>query len=94
MESRERQYSKLLSEIWGKNVKFVARIVETHTEKVPENIPDVIKGICESVRGEIVSVMASGESEVKKAPVVAASADSDNDDSNSEETEENLEDGE
>ena len=94
VESRERQYSKLLSEIWGKNVKFVARIVETHTEKVPENIPDVIKGICESVRGEIVSVMASGESEVKKAPVVAASADSDNDDSNSEETEENLEDGE
>ncbi|MDD7415887.1 MAG: DNA polymerase III subunit gamma/tau [Treponemataceae bacterium] len=94
VESRERQYSKLLSEIWGKNVKFVARIVETHTEKVPENIPDVIKGICESVRGEIVSVMASGEPEVKKAPVVAASADSDNDDSNSEETEENLEDGE
>ena len=94
VESRERQYSKLLSEIWGKNVKFVARIVETHTEKVPENIPDVIKGICESVRGEIVSVMASGEPEVKKASVVAASADSDNDDSNSEETEENLEDGE
>ena len=94
VESRERQYSKLLSEIWGKNVKFVARIVETHTEKVPENIPDVIKGICESVRGEIVSVMASGEPEVKKAPVLAASADSDNDDSNSEETEENLEDGE
>ena len=94
VESRERQYSKLLSEIWGKNVKFVSRIVETHTEKVPENIPDVIKGICESVRGEIVSVMASGEPEVKKTPVVAASADSDNDDSNSEETEENLEDGE
>ena len=94
VESRERQYSKLLSEIWGKNVKFVARIVETHTEKVPENIPDVIKGICESVRGEIISVMASGEPEVKKAPVVAASADSDNDDSNSEETEENLEEGE
>ena len=68
--------------------------METHTEKVPENIPDVIKGICESVRGEIVSVMASGEPEVKKASVVAASADSDNDDSNSEETEENLEDGE
>ncbi|MCR5699222.1 MAG: DNA polymerase III subunit gamma/tau [Treponemataceae bacterium] len=94
VESREMQYSKLLSEIWGKNVKFVSRIVEAHTEKVPENIPDVIKGICESVRGEIVSVMASGESPVKKAPPIGGSKSSENDDSDDEDTEDNLEDGE
>ena len=57
VDTNANEISNLLSAIWGKQVKFSVKVVfENENKQVEQDLPPLIKNICETVRGEVVSI--------------------------------------